>query len=689
MERGVNSPDRAPSQSSGCSSVVDLPCTYNLSQEIRLQESSPKSSEDFGSSLASASSLTSLKNTVHAAPLDKGINPGEMVTRCIVEVLSNALAKPNAPPIDPECKEILKKSSPHRLDEKEDEQKEYETRNIKDFGRMDEHQHESNEEVKQSRVLPEEENEEKRHHAEGESTERKEEEKKHVEDKEERTGHSKERGRIDDDDDEDGDDEERGDHTNHNEIEEMEKKGKYHHDDSHEVKHDIFDKKVHQTAKNVEEFSEEDEEPNHLEEIMKRHPISQSLKEPLFHSDKYPSAHSDELSEESDEKEEERKRSYNPKHDDFVRTLLDYEEKRSLQEQRNHPPSDEDSFHYRGQKSNYDQDFFENPLKNSYKKRAHHERESSEESREKRYHYQGSDEEKDNHDTNDESNERELMGHHYEDRHHLEIKRWPSQKHAQPHYKESNEDSEESNEDIAKRHRDDRLEKQELYKKLKHHLQDSEEEKQEDKRHYLGDEMVDERQRYFPELSYEPKIRHYNEKNTDESTYPGNDKYKRRHSEEETRSFSKYAIADDPFRWKSRYFENSDNSEEERKRSLQTKNVFPEYDDYDLWGKKQFLDDINHEYGEKRNPLKIPKVEEKRQYDRMDELAQLLNYKKKSVEFPDFYDSGEIKKRHYNERSRPRQRPLTEDEEKELENLAIMDLELQKIAEKLSNNRPR
>ncbi|KAM4042073.1 secretogranin-1 [Anomaloglossus baeobatrachus] len=618
---------------------------------------------------------------VHAAPLDKRISAEEMVTRCIVEVLSNALAKPNAPPIDPECKEILKKSSPHRLDEKEDLQKEYETRNIKDFGNMDEHQHESNEEVTQSRVLPEEENEEKRHHEEDESKEEKEEEEKHLEDKEESTGHSKERVEDDDnDDDDDGGDEERGDHKNHNEKEEMEKKGKYHPDDSHEVKHDIFDEKVHQTAKSVEELSE-DEEPNHLEEIMKRHHVSQGPKEPLFHLDKYPSAHSDELSEESDEREEERKRSYNPKHDDFVRRLLDYEERRSVQEQRNHPPSGQDSFHYRGQKPNYGQDFFENHLKNGYKKRTYHERESSEESREKRYHHQGSDEEKEIHDTNDESNERELMGHHYEDRHHLEIKRWPSQKNAQLHYKESNEDSEESNEDTEKRHVDDRLEKEQLYKKLKHHLQDSEEEKQEDKRHYLGNEMVNNRQRYFPELSYESNI--------DEPTYPGNDKHKRRHSEEDTRSFSKYATPDDPFRWKSRYFENNDNSEEERKRNLQTKNLFPEYDDYDLWGKKQLLDDINHEYGEKRNPLKIPKFEEKRQYDRMDELAQLLNYKKKSVEFPDFYDSEEIKKRHYNERSRLHQSPLTEEEEKELENLALMDLELQKIAEKLSNNRPR
>ncbi|XP_069810599.1 secretogranin-1 [Dendropsophus ebraccatus] len=629
---------------------------------------------------------------VSAAPLEKGIHPDEMVTRCIVEVLSNALAKPNAPPIDPECKEILKKSSQHSLNEKEDEQKQYETRNNKDFGGVDKHQYESKEEEKQD--LPKEENEEKRHHEEEETKEEKGEEKKHVEDKEETTGHSKERGFIDDNED-DGDDEEGEEHKNQHEKEEVEKKANYHHDSSQEVKHDIFDKKVHQTAKSVEEFSEEDEEPNHLEEIFKRYPISQSPKEPIFH--KYQSPHSDETSEESDEKEEEKKRSYNPKHDDFAQRILDYEEKRSRQEdERNYLPSNEDIFHYRGQKPRFGQDPFENHLKNNYEKRTHHEIESSEESREKRHHHQDSEEEEDHRDRNDESNERELMGHHYDDKkHYLEVKRWPSPKNTRPNYDQSSEDSEESKEDIEKRHKDDRLEKQDLYRKLKHHLQDSEEDrsykpekKQEDKRHYISDEMVDEMKRYYPDLSYEQNIRHYNGKNTDESHYPGNDKYKRRHSEEETRSFSRYSIPEDPFRWKnSRYFENKDNGEEERKRSQQSKNLFPDYDDYDLWGKKQFLDDINREYGEKKNPLKIPKFEEKRQYDRMDELAQLLNYKKKSVEFPDFYDSGEIKKRHFNERSRLRQRPLTEEEEKELENLAIMDLELQKIAEKLSNNR--
>lgn len=555
------------------------------------------------------------------------------------------------------------------MDEKEDEQKQYETRNIKDFGNMDKHQYESNEEVKQSQDSPKEENEEKWHHVEDESKEEKEEEKKHVEDKEESTGHSKEREFVDDEED-NGDDEKRGDHKNHEKVE-IEKKDKYHHDDSQEVKHYIFDKNVHQTAKSVEEFSEEDEEPSHLEEIMKRHPIIQSPKEPFFHSDPYHSVHSDETSEESNEKEEERKRSYNPKPDNFAQRFLDYEEKRSHpEEQRNHIPSDDDAFYYRGQKSHHGQDSFENHLRNNYEKRTHHDRESSEESREKRHHHQDSEEEKDHHDSNDESNERELMRHHYEDKtHHLEIKRWPSQKNAQLNHEQSNEDSDESKEDIEKRHQDDRLEKQELYRKLKHHLLDSEEDrsykpekKQEDKRHYISDEMVDEMKRYYPDLSYEQNIRHYNDKNTDESNYPANDKYKRHHSDEKTRSFTKYSIPDDTFKWKNRYFENTDNGEEERKRSLQTKNMFPDYDDYDLWGKKQFLDDINHEYGEKKNPIKIPKFEEKRQYDRMDELAQLLNYKKKSVEVPDFYDSEEIKKRHYNERSRLRQRPLTDEE---------------------------
>ncbi|XP_075720641.1 shieldin complex subunit 1 isoform X2 [Rhinoderma darwinii] len=60
----MNSPGRATSQTSESSSVVDLSCTYNLSQTVLLQEPSPRSwEEDFCSSLTSNSSFTSLRNT--------------------------------------------------------------------------------------------------------------------------------------------------------------------------------------------------------------------------------------------------------------------------------------------------------------------------------------------------------------------------------------------------------------------------------------------------------------------------------------------------------------------------------------------------------------------------------------------------------------------------------------------------
>nr|KAF6421950.1 chromogranin B [Rousettus aegyptiacus] len=149
----------------------------------------------------------------------------------------------------------------------------------------------------------------------------------------------------------------------------------------------------------------------------------------------------------------------------------------------------------------------------------------------------------------------------------------------------------------------------------------------------------------------------------------------------------------DPSLWKSSYFERKDNpndnfleGEEENGLTLNEKNFFPEYN-YDWWEKKPFEEDVNWGY-EKRNLA--PKLDLKRQYDRVAELDQLLHYRKKSAEFPDFYDSeDQMSPRHAAENAKDRAGPrvLTEEEEKELENLAAMDLELQKIAEKFSGNR--
>lgn len=148
----------------------------------------------------------------------------------------------------------------------------------------------------------------------------------------------------------------------------------------------------------------------------------------------------------------------------------------------------------------------------------------------------------------------------------------------------------------------------------------------------------------------------------------------------------------DPLQWKDGRFEKKDSlddnfleGEEENGMALNERAFFPEYS-YDWWERKPFSEDVNWGY-EKRGSARAPKLNLKRQYDRVAELDRLLHYRKKAAEFPDFYDSEEqMSPRHEAERERAGEDEavLTEDEEKELENLAAMDLELQKIAEKFS-----
>ncbi|XP_036178022.1 secretogranin-1 [Myotis myotis] len=148
-----------------------------------------------------------------------------------------------------------------------------------------------------------------------------------------------------------------------------------------------------------------------------------------------------------------------------------------------------------------------------------------------------------------------------------------------------------------------------------------------------------------------------------------------------------------PSQVKSSHFERKDDigdnlleGVDENGLTLNEKNFFPEYS-YDWWERKPFEEDVNWGY-EKRNL--VPKLDLKRQYDRVAQLDQLLHFRKKSAEFPDFYDPEEpLSPHHEAEGGKDRAGPgvLTEEEEKELENLAAMDLELQKIAEKFSGNR--
>ncbi|XP_027277510.1 secretogranin-1 [Cricetulus griseus] len=150
----------------------------------------------------------------------------------------------------------------------------------------------------------------------------------------------------------------------------------------------------------------------------------------------------------------------------------------------------------------------------------------------------------------------------------------------------------------------------------------------------------------------------------------------------------------DPLQWKDSDFEKKDNlddnflegeGEDGNGLTLTEKNYFPEYN-YDWWEKGPYSEDVNWGY-EKRGFAGDPHLDLKRQYDGVAELDQLLHYRKKAAEFPDFYDSEEQMGPHLeaeDEEGRADQRVMTEEEKKELENLAAMDLELQKIAEKFS-----
>lgn len=128
----------------------------------------------------------------------------------------------------------------------------------------------------------------------------------------------------------------------------------------------------------------------------------------------------------------------------------------------------------------------------------------------------------------------------------------------------------------------------------------------------------------------------------------------------------------DPLQWKNSGFEKRDNpegnflegeGEDGNELTLTEKNFFPEYN-YDWWEKRPFSEDVNWGY-EKRSFPRAPQLDLKRQYDGVAELDQLLHYRKKAAEFPDFYDSEEQTGPHQEaeaEKGRADQRVLTEEE---------------------------
>ncbi|MGH0139647.1 UNVERIFIED_CONTAM: hypothetical protein FKN15_042576 [Acipenser sinensis] len=139
--------------------------------------------------------------------------------------------------------------------------------------------------------------------------------------------------------------------------------------------------------------------------------------------------------------------------------------------------------------------------------------------------------------------------------------------------------------------------------------------------------------------------------------------------------------------WWEKHNDKRENLENEEERHQEEKRYYPEAVEDDWWDKRSDgMEYGHHGYEEKRNNLLTHPFQEKRPFsgNRIDELAKLLNYKK-AVDFL----SEEKRSRHefQEENKNPHQRPFTQEEENELQNLASMDLQLQKIAEKLHENR--
>uniref|UniRef100_A0A8C5TBH3 Secretogranin-1 n=1 Tax=Malurus cyaneus samueli TaxID=2593467 RepID=A0A8C5TBH3_9PASS len=569
-------------------------------------------------------------------------HPSMCVTRCIVEVLSNALSKPNAPPINPECKEILKKSKYKRSENKEPE-----VRYPKDAAEIDKIKIGS---VEKEQSQAEEESE--KHMAGGAEEKLAREEGKS---QEEEVGHHSATE----------------DETFHSEIKKhyqeigREEERKYHSEEESKEgeccengEAAVVSKKSHSEGLSTEEFrGGNDPSPRgrwHLEEGMQS-PYKQIREEAEEgRSEKYHRESQErdfsrqqerEDSEESEETEVE-KRPYNPKGYHGKHRAGD-----SSEEKRGHGGEREE------------------PARGSHPGERWNRRQK---------HQEGSEEKGG---SPEELREESPAGQSSEEH-----------GHSWQHSQESRE--EESNEKWPeeRRHRDGARRAQ-----GRTYLED-ENENEEELDRYLSKEKQHRaagRSRLWnKEQEGSQKAR---EHKGQEERYAEREEYRRRlPAEKEKRTAASYRPFYPLLWWKSRHLDKRDGAgeqlleaREEGRPALSEKSLFPDYSDYDWWSEKQIQSALKHRRSEKRNP-KTNRYGMERQYSKVDQLAQLLNYRKKSAEFPELYSSGEdLKKRHLmgNDRRSLNQRALTEDEEKQLENLATMDLELQNIAEKINSLR--
>ncbi|NWQ99818.1 SCG1 protein, partial [Paradoxornis webbianus] len=663
--------ETSPSHTSESSSL-DLPSGCDLAEHLL----PPHSSENSQELDPSGDAFPSPPTGASTVPVEKD-RTEEMVTRCIVEVLSNALSKPNAPPINPECREILRRSD--KNDRERSENRQPEVRHPKEAAETQSHPAGS---VEQEQRQPEEDSrkylaggDEDKPAGEGGKSEEEEagqhtpaqEETLHTEDKK----HYQETGR---------EEEERDFHS-----EEESKEGRC----CEDVEAAVVTKKSRSEGVSVEEFRAGSEQSPRgrwqLEEGIMQSPSKQSGEGEEGEEERreryqqearergFSRQQEREESEESEEREE-RKEPYKAKGSRGKHRAGD-----SSEEKRGHGG---DRGSQAGQASLWEQ----------WKHHQKHQEQSEEkggspgrpeelQEEEERPAEQGSEEHRDSWQHSQESRESK--------RHQHSEERRQQQGSHRPEGRMFHDNEEELDTYLSKERQRRVGGKSHLWNKerslkgqaRRHHstedsLEEEEEEEVQKKHHHSSEQVEDEEEERFAE------------RGEHRGRVP---------AEKEKRTAASYRPFYPLLWWKSQHPDKRDSAgeqllegREEGRPALAEKSLFPDYSDYEWWSEKQIQSALKHRRSDKRNPGKTNRYGVDRQYNKMDQLAQLLNYRKKSAELPELYSSGEdLKKRHVagNDRRSLRQRPLTEEEEKQLENLATMDLELQNIAEKINSLR--
>ncbi|GAB1286937.1 Secretogranin-1 [Apodemus speciosus] len=656
---------------------------------------------------------------VNSAPVVNRDHDEEMVTRCIIEVLSNALSKSSVPTITPECRQVLRKSGKEVKEEEkgENENSKFEVRLLRDPADASEARWASSREEtgapgEDSQVQRQVDNE-KRTEAGGHSREGVDDQESlrapsQQESKEAKIHHSEERGEKEMEEEEEGKIYPKGEHR-----EDAGEEKKYT-EDSGEKSNTLSNRRSEGSTKRKEESeARADARSLGLEKTHSREQSSQESGEEARGQEKPQELIDHDQSQEESEEGEEgaaseiSKRRPRHHHGRSQPNKPSYEG-HPLSEERGHAPEASEKAvataslgekrghhlaHYRAseEEPEYGEELRSDPGL-----------QAPQGLRGPQYRGRGGEEDRAPGAGSEESREREYKGNHPE-----------PESTANRHREETEE--ERSHEGAKGHQHSGRGREPGAYSAL-----DTREEKRLlDEGHYPVHESPMDEAKRFPQSRWPEQEKHYlsygeegdpgrwwqqeeqvePEESREEMRFPDRQSEPYPTTEKRKRLGALFNPYFDPLQWKNSDFEKKgnpddsfleDDGEDGNGVTLTEKNFFPEYN-YDWWEKRPFSEDVNWGY-EKRSFGGAPRLALKRQYDDDDdgvaELDQLLHYRKKAAEFPDFYDSEEEqmgpRQEADDEKDRADRRVLTEEEKKELENLAAMDLELQKIAEKFS-----